>query len=620
MSSIPELLRQATHCHHTGALAQAEAIYRQVIEIEPGNADVYHLLGVLIHQMGRTRDGQLLLRQAVAIKPEAADIHYNLGITLLSTGNITEAGSCFQRVVLLDPGHVGAQINLGNTFLHQAQPERASACYQQVLLLNPRHAFAHFSLGCAYRDQGLLDEAIQSYREALSIEPGNSYAHYDLGLLLAQRGQIDEAADCFRQTLHFEPLHADALVNLGMVLRVQGNVLEAIQCFQDVLRRHPDHADLYNFLGICHIDLGQHAEATEYFQDAVRINPIHPFAWCNLGNALVGRGKLLEASQSFEAALAVEPESKLALYNRALLRLRERDFARGWPGFEQRWAQAGVVPRSFEKPGWDGSPLAGKTIFVYAEQGFGDTFQFVRYIPFVKARGGRVVFECPPALYRLLSSFKDIDELIVAGATVPSFDVQIALMSLPGVLSPTLTTIPAEVPYLRPAPRLVEDWGQALTALRGLRVGIAWQGNPKMPGDRFRSIPLKHFECLADVNGVCLVSLQKKNEQLTSWSGRTLIVDLSKGLVDFADTAAVMRNLDLVISSCTSICHLAGALGVPVWTALQFVPDWRWQTDRLDSPWYPTMRLFRQPRPGDWESVFEQMAQALALLCQGAGH
>ena len=289
-------------------------------------------------------------------------------------------------------------------------------------------------------------------------------------------------------------------------------------------------------------------------------------------------------------------------------------FEQGWPGYEWRWKckEFGSLP-PFHPPLWDGSPLDGRTILVHAEQGLGDTLQFIRYAPLVHQRGGRVILVCQPPLIGLLTRSPGVERLVAQGEALPDYDVHVPLMSLPGLLGTTLESVPADVPYLDAEPQLVEAWRHRLGSYPGFKVGIVWQGNPKFRLDRRRSIPLAQFAPLARVPGVHLFSLQKGPgaEQLAAVTDRFPVTDLGRRLDDFMDTAAVLKNLDLVISVDTAIAHLAGALGIPVWVALPFVPDWRWLMDREDSPWYPTMRLFRQARPGQWEDVFQRIAEAL---------
>ena len=301
------------------------------------------------------------------------------------------------------------------------------------------------------------------------------------------------------------------------------------------------------------------------------------------------------------------------------------DFEGGWQDYEQRWVPPNKPPPYVQVPRWDGSVLDGKTILVFAEQGLGDTIQFARFLPQVQERGGTVLFECQSALERLLAGVRGVHRLIPRGSALPPFDVQVPLLSLPGIFHATPASLAAAVPYLRADPGLVERWRRELAPLEGFKVGIVWQGSPHHPADRWRSFPLASFETLLRLDGVRLVSLQKGPgaEQLQAQVGQasnlSSILDLH-GRLDaegaFLDTAAIMMNLDLVITVDSAVAHLAGALAVPVWVPLPFAPDWRWLLERADSPWYPTMRLFRQSRFGDWDEVFARIHDELRKASQ----
>jgi hypothetical protein len=358
---------------------------------------------------------------------------------------------------------------------------------------------------------------------------------------------------------------------------------------------------------------------------------------------LAKQAKLDDAIACYRQALVIKPDYAEAHKDLALAWLLRGNFEQGWPEYEWRWKcsrfQGHPGNESGEQlpgPSWDGSPLNGRTILLYAEQGLGDTLQFIRYAPLVRQRGGRVLVLCQPPLRPVLGSCPGIDGLVACESTAPSYDVQIPLLSLPRIFRTTLATIPAEVPYLSADPELVEHWRRELTQGVGqafqpdsqagkpdllkegssqeFKVGIAWQGNPQHKQDRQRSVPLAHFEALARLPGIRLFSLQvgPGAHQLQELGGRFLVTDLSNrfGPASFQDAAAVVTVLDLVMSVDTAMAHLAGALGRPVWVLLPFVPDWRWMLDREGSPWYPTMRLFRQRQPGDWTDVFRQVVAA----------
>ena len=437
------------------------------------------------------------------------------------------------------------------------------------------------------KDQGKPDEAVASCRRALELNPDLTKAHYNLGNALKDQGNLDEAVACYRRALELKPDFADAHTNLGHALQDQGKLDEAVACCRRALELKPDFAEAHN----------------------------------NLGVVLRNQGKLDEAVACCRRALAVNPDYADAHTNLAMASLLVGDWQRGWAKYEWRLQTKNFIPRHFPQPSWKGEPLTGRTILLYAEQGLGDTIQFVRYAAVVKGQGAAVVVECQKPLAGLLEGCPGVERLIVPGDDLPAFDFHAPLLSIPGILKTTLETIPANIPYLFPRPLLLERWRERLTGLDGFRIGIAWQGNPAYSGDRFRSIPLRFFTPLAEIPGVRLVSLQKARAASNWLELRDLfpVTELGSRLQDFIDTAAVMKNLDLVVTADTAPAHLAGALGVPVWVALSSAVDWRWLLDRSDSPWYPTMRLFRQKEPGNWQSVFEEIKAGILAMIRAAG-
>ncbi len=411
----------------------------------------------------------------------------------------------------------------------------------------------HYNLGNVLQDQRKLDEAIACYGRALELKPGFAETHSNLGNALREQGKLDEAVACCRRALELKPENIEAHNSLGDALKDQKKLEEAIACYRRALELKPDSVEIHNNLGLTRLLLG--------------------------------------------------------------------DFEQGWSEYEWRYRSKELAPRSFAQPLWDGSPLEGRTILLHMEQGLGDTLQFIRYASPIKKSGGRVALACPSSLVGLLSRCPDIDCLASQASNLPDVHVQASLLRLPIILKTSLKTVPADVPYLFADPQLIDYWRQELNEPSARKIGIAWQGNPAYPQDQQRSIPLAHFTPIARLQGVKLFSLQKGfgTEQLDAVKDQMTVVDLGSRLdlagATFADTAAVMKNLDLVITSDTAIAHLAGALGVPVWVAIAFVPDWRWLIQREDSPWYPTMRLFRQPDPGNWQAVFQRIAAELSTQC-----
>jgi Tfp pilus assembly protein PilF len=501
---------------------------------------------------------------------------------------------------------------------HQAGRLReAEQAYQEILQSSPHHADALHLVGLVQYQQGHHEAALENIRRALAMRPQSEVIWVNLGAVYSALGHYSEAADAAEQALRLNPNYSKAHCNLGAARCEQGELEEAVRNFEDALAIDPGYAIAHFNLGAILLKLGKLDDAVRSYQAALAIHPGYAEAHRHLGVALREQGRLDEAIRSYQAALAINPNAADAHLNlgRALLQLG--DFEAGWSNHEWRWQTKDkkFEPRSFSQPPWDGRPLQGKTLLVHAEQGLGDTLQFVRYAPLVRQRGCQVILECQKPLRTLLSRCPGIDQLVTRGNELPPFDFHVPLLSLPHLLGSRAGNIPVDVPYLFARDDLIDHWRDCLNDCAGFKVGICWQGSPTFRDDRQRSFALAHFAALADVPGVQLISLQKGagTEQLAGvgFAVTTLGADLDDANGAFMDTAAVMKNLDLVVTSDTAVAHLAGALGVPVWVALAKVPDWRWLLDRDDSPWYPTMRLFRQATAGEWGWVFRRMAEAL---------
>jgi tetratricopeptide (TPR) repeat protein len=619
MATHQEAIAQARWYYQAGNLQEAERRYREILQVAPFRADLWYDLGVACHLQGKLDDARASYEKALQLKPDDACAHNNLGAVRAAQGRLDEAVASYRRALHSQPSFADAYNNLGVALNRQGKPEEAAASFRQCLMLNPGQADAHNNLGNALRAQGRLQEAVDCFRRALELRPHSPDPYNGLSVTLIQLGQPDEALVCLREAVTQNPWHADTHNNLGNVFSAQNRLEEAVASYQRALELRPDHAEACNNLGLALAGLGRLEEAVACHQRALQLRPDYAEAYVGLGATLRKQGRWQEEVDSYERALEIQPDHVMAHLNRALAWLLQGDFEAGWPEYEWRCKRMRAL-RTFSQPRWEGEPQPGKTILLHAEQGLGDTIQFIRYAPLVKQRVGTVIVECQRPLIRLLRSCAGIDNLVAAGEELPPFDIQLPLLSLPLIMGTTLTTVPADIPYLKAQEQLV-DWQNELTGLQGFKVGIAWQGNPEMRDDSLRSIPLLHFAPLAEVPGVTLVSLQTGpgTEQLantvdkfrvTDWSNR---LDVNAG--PFMDTAAVMENCDLVVTCDTVIAHLAGALGVPVWVALASVPsDYRWLLGREDSPWYPSMRLFRQRERGDWGSVFERIAAAVRGL------
>jgi tetratricopeptide (TPR) repeat protein len=613
----------------------AAAAYQEAVHFNPAFAEAHNNLGLARAAQGRWDEAVASYQEALRLKPDYAKAHYNLRQALRSQGKLDEEAVSGQQAARRDLEAAKEQNDRGLALMAEGKLDEAIASFREALQFKPDSAEAYSNLGVVFAKKRKLDEAVANYQQALRIKPDYPEAQNNLGVALADLGRTDEAIARYRQAVRIRPTFVEGHYNLGNALAQQEKLDEAVASQREALRLKPDYAEAHNNLGAALIKQGKASEAEACYREALRIRPDYVEARKNLGSTLLEMGKPQEAVACFEQALELKPDYADAHFHRSIVWLLMGNFEAGWPEYEWRWRGTYLTPRQFSQPLWDGSALEGRTILLHAEQGLGDALQFIRYAPLVKERGGRVIVECPQAMAALLSACPGIDRIIPGGSALPAFDVHTPLLSVPRILGTTLATVPANVPYVFPSEELVEKWRRELailpSPLRGeasrgasapgggrasFKIGIAWKGSSKYQRDRFRSIPLARFEPLAGVEGVQLFSLQKGEgaEQLQTISNRFSVTDLGSRLDlagAFVDTAAVMKNLDLVITSDTAIPHLAGALGVPVWVALPFVPDWRWLMHREDSPWYPTMRLFRQTEQGNWSEVFERIAAAV---------
>jgi tetratricopeptide (TPR) repeat protein len=615
MASDPAVPARQSASGPLGNPAEAVRLYRRAVQSDPGNADAWCLLGIALRAAGDAEQAVASHRESLRLRPHFVEAWNNLGNALVDQGKLEEAVTAFEQVLRLRPDFAEAHNNLGAALRHQGQWAAAVARYQQALRLRPDYPDAHNNLGDALAGLGRLEEAAASYRRALRLRPNYPEAHTNLGNVLTRLDRPNEAVAHHREALRLRPGWAEAHSNLGNALVTQRQYAAAEASYREAIRLRPDWAEAHHNLGTALAEQGRLVEAEACYREALRLRPEHIDAYGNLATALVGQGKADEAAAVYERILEYKPDSPDAHLSKAMILLGLGRWEQAWAEYEWRWRCADFGSMPYEQPQWDGSSLEGRTILLHAEQGLGDTLLAVRFAPLVKQRGGTVLLVCPGSLLPLLSGVRGVDRLLERGTALPPFDCHAPLLSLPGIFHTTPETVPADVPYLFADPDLVERWRRELPAGRDFRVGIAWQGNPRFKADRQRSIPLAQFEPLARVEGVRLYSLQKGpgSEQVREVSFP--LVDLGPRLDEtggaFRDTAAVMKNLDLVITADTAAVHLAGALGVPVWLALSFAPLWAWLRDRQDSPWYPTLRLFRQKSWGNWTEVFERLAAAL---------
>jgi len=494
--------------------------------------------------------------------------------------------------------------------------DEAEEMLRALIAREPTGGMAWFLRGRVRHAQGDLDAAIDFLRKAIALEPRLVPAHSDLGIFLQNRGQLAEAEACFRRAIELAPRFAEAMSNLGAVLAERGRLEEATGWYNRAITERSDFADAHNNLGATMAKLDRVEEAEALHRRAIALKPEFADAHYNLGVALHGQGRFDEALASYDEAARLNPEFVDAHWNRAYLLLTMGRFAEGWSEHEWRWRRKQQPPRSFPEPLWKGEPISGRTILLHAEQGTGDALQFVRYAPLVAAGGARVLLQVPRPLRRLVRSSLDGSiDVLAEGDLLPPFELHSPLLSLPLAFATTLDTIPARIPYLTADAATAARWRARIGTPAGLKIGLVWAGNAQHKNDRNRSIALERLLPLIGSIKARWFSLQvgeRAGDLARVAPGR--LENLADRFTDFAETAAAIDNLDLVISVDTAVAHLAGALGKPVWILLPAVPDWRWLLGRNDSPWYPTARLFRQAARGDWESVVSTLRDALQDL------
>jgi tetratricopeptide (TPR) repeat protein len=620
--------------HNLGTLrmdhGQAEAAidcYRRALAIQPDFAQAHSNLGAALLASGQPEDAIAALQRAIALKPDYADAHYNLGAAQRVQGDLPAAVKNFRAALERRPAFAQAHHALAGTLAALDRVDEAIETYRAGLRDTPDDAYALCGLGVLLSRQKQFDQAIDCYRRAIAVAPDFAEAHYNLGTAYRQRvpADLDAATACYRAALAAREDFPAAHTDLGTALWERGELAEAMACHRRALALKPDLTNAYNNLGATLIEQGELDEAVSCYRRALELQPEFAEVYNNLGLVLRQQRHLAEGIASYHRSLELAPDDAETHVNLAMALLADGRLEEGWQEYEWRWRKPQTLlrhSRRYAQPQWRGEAAAGRVLLIHPEQGYGDTLQFCRYAPMATARGMRVILEVQQPLARLIRSLRGVDKVIARGEALPAFDLYCPIMSLPAAFGTGLASIPASPAYLFADPAQVAAWRYRLAALGppSMRIGLAWAGNPRINSpratavDRRRSMPPAHFAPLFDLPGLRFFSLQKEFGARTDLP----IADFMSEMTDFADTAALIANLDLVIAVDTAVVHLAAALGKPVWLLDRFDACWRWLHGRTDSPWYPGLRIFRQPAPGDWPSVISDVVTALKQTRPGA--
>lgn len=599
----------------SGQNASAKTVLLKAIALYPINADFHYYLGKLHVHEGEPDQAIDCFLKALSIQPEFAEGHNDMGLALQAQDNLDAAIQSYQRALSFKSDYAEAHGNLGFALQRQGKREAAIASYRNALAINPDLAIVHNNLASVLQVQDKLEEAIAHLQKAITINPRSAEAHCNLGVALKIQGKLEAAVECCQKSLSINPDYAEAHGNLADALQAQGKLDAALEGYHRALALKPDLEEVHNNLGNVYKTQGKFDAAVEQYRQAISLKPGFASAHLNLGQAFVEQGMQERAIQCFQNAISIKPNFVDAHLNLSLSQLQMGHFEQGWAEYEWRWqsTQMQLIKYDYKQPLWLGKvPLRGKTILLHHEQGFGDTIQFCRYAKLVAAQGATVLLLVPAELKSLLARLEGVSQVLAESEPLPPFDYHCPLMSLPLAFSAQMSTIPAEDAYLGCDPTRVSKWQGKLGNKTRPRIGLVWSGSQQHKNDRNRSIPLNDLlEIISDQ--AQFVSLQKEIRPVD----RPLLNDykhiahFADDLENFMDTAGLIANMDLVISVDTSVAHLAGAMGKAVWVLLPFNPDWRWMLERSDCPWYPSAKLFRQTRVGDWNSVLSLVAKEL---------
>ena len=562
---------RAQEHHRLGRVRQAERLLLRLLEEDQLHAPALHLLGLISAEGGNAAAGAALIGRAIQIAGPSADWCVHLSTILEHLNNLPGATAALRQALEVKPADADIAFRLANLLTRCGHLEEAAERYRRAVELRPAFAESWFNLGVVLSMRNENGEAAHAYAKAIEYKDDYAEAHNNLGILLHADGYLELASECYEKAVEIRPAYLDARYNLGLSHQHQGRIEQAEEVYRQVIAQNSDHDDAHN----------------------------------NLGNVLLAQRRIDEARLSYRRSISISPDKAEAHWNLGVAELLAGNFRDGWREYEWRLRES---RRYTSIPVWAGEPLPGRRILVWAEQGLGDSIQMIRFARQLAEAGAHVVVECQRPLERLFENLPGVGEVVVRGAKIPPVDCQIAMMSLPGALAIDAAALPGPMPYVTADRSLARQWRNRLSDYAAPRIGLAWAGNSHHANDRNRSIDPAMFSRLAVQQTAMGMSFFTVQPDAQAPEG---VYSLGEHIECFADTAALMSELDLIITVDTAVAHLAGAMDRPVWTLLPYVPDWRWMLEGDGSPWYPSMRLFRQRSRGDWADVFERLAMAL---------
>lgn len=609
------MLNHALQLHEKGQLDEAENLYRQILSSEPKQHDALHLLGVLRLQQGDAPQAVELIEKAIGLFPSNPLFYSNCANALKASGRTPEAIACLEKAEKRLSRAAEIPFHRGTLLSEAGRYTEATSAFEASIKLQDSNPAVLYNLGNAYLQMGCFEDAKKAYRSAVMLKEDYARAYYNLGKACRELKQDEEAVEAFGQAVLIDPEYAKAFYNRGNALQALKRHAEAVADYDRCLSIKPKDDVAWMNKGTALLAQKEYESAIDAFDQAIDANPDVAAYHNNKGNAFLGLHQTVKAVAAYEAAIDKNPLEKDAHFNQAICLLLMGDLTRGFEKYEWRWAtedMAKMVP-NFTQPAWrGGESLKGKRVLLYCEQGFGDTIQFVRYARMVGALGAHVILVVQAPLLELMKRLDGSGELIADGSPLPAFDVHCPLLSLPHAFQTSLENIPASPRYIGSDPDKVASWARKLGKSNRPRVGVVFSGRPEHKNDENRSLNLQVM-LTALPSGLDYICLQKdiRPADAECLQARVDIREFSAELHDFSDTAALIENMDLVVSVDTSVAHLAAAMGKPTWILLPFVPDWRWLLDRRDSPWYPAVTLYRQQSAGDWSQPLQHVRRAL---------